>query len=156
MKHKLKVIRNELLLDGPPTRMEMDGSDESYLGNVTGDSRHWNYGKNLSFTDDDEYNKKLEQRNNEWRLLREQNPPGIETEIHVKTSGFFCEAPSKFEVLPETKLFFSKIKTFLYACLDIEYAHFVVQRVNYNLTETLFELNALLGKTNILPPPVQF
>lgn len=27
----------------------------------------------------------------------------------------------------------------------IEYAHFVVQRVNYNLTETLFELNGLLG-----------
>lgn len=33
---------------------------------------------------------------------------------------------------------------------DIEYAHFVIQRVNYNLTETLFELNALLGKRNTL------
>lgn len=33
--------------------------------------------------------------------------------------------------------------------VDIEYAHFVIQRVNYNLSETLFELNALLGKWTV-------
>lgn len=77
------------------SRLEFDSSDESF-NNVTNNARHWNYGKNLSFTNDDEYNKKLELRKNEWRLLLEQNPPGIESEIHVKTSGFFCEAPSKF------------------------------------------------------------
>lgn len=124
------------------SRLDFDGSDESY-NNVTVNSRHWNYGKNLSFTDDEEYNKKLELRNNEWKLLREQNPPGIESEIHIKTNGFFCEAPSKFlkfeiTVLPKN----DKLRSFT---LDIEYAHFVIQRVNYNLTETLFELNALLG-----------
>lgn len=77
------------------SRLDFDSSDESY-NNATSDSRHWNYGKNLSFTDEEEYNKKLEQQNKEWKLLREKNPPGIESDIHIKTNGFFCEAPSKF------------------------------------------------------------
>lgn len=135
----MKIIRNELWLNAS-SKLDIDSSDESY-SNVTNDVRHWSYGKNLSFTDDDEYNKKLEQRN-EWRLLREQNPPGIESEIHVKTNGFFCEAPSKFmENFCQGK---SRSK-FFFNFIDIEYAHFVVERVNYNLSETLFELNALLG-----------
>lgn len=92
------MIRDELMLN-ISTRIEFDGSDE-LDSNVTNNNnvRHWNYGKNLSFTDDEEYNKKLELKNNPWRLLREQNPPGIESEVHTKTNGFFCEAPSKCEL----------------------------------------------------------
>lgn len=33
--------------------------------------------------------------------------------------------------------------------LDIEYAHFVVKRVNHNLTESLFEINALLAMCDL-------
>lgn len=79
------------------SKLDLDTSDESY-NNVSNNVRHWNYGKNLSFTNDEEYNKKLELSTNEWRLLREQNPPGIESEIHTKTSGFFCDAPSKLQM----------------------------------------------------------
>lgn len=94
------MIRDDLWPRNASSKLEFDGSDELYH-NGTGNDRHWNYGKNLSFTNDEDYNKKLEMRNNEWRLLREQNPPGIDSDIHVKTSGFFCDAPSECTDLME-------------------------------------------------------
>ncbi|KAJ6638287.1 Protein dispatched [Pseudolycoriella hygida] len=117
-KNRIKVVRDELLLNGSGL-LEVDGFDESNVKDTN--NRHWNYGKNLSFTSEEEYNKKIEQRTKEWKLLREQNPPRTEPGMHVRTNGFFCGAP------------------------NVEYAHFVVQRVNYNLTESMFELNALLA-----------
>lgn len=108
-KNKLKAIRDQLTLN-TSGRLDFDTSDESYT-NVTNNVRHWNYGKNLSFTNDEEYNKRLEQRN-EWKLLREQNPPGIESELHTKSNGFFCDAPSNFQ-----------FKSILYATFDND-SHF--------------------------------
>lgn len=58
--------------------------------------QHWNYGKNLSYTNDDKYNEKLELKKNQWKLLREQNPPSATADLHIRTDGFFCEAPSKY------------------------------------------------------------
>lgn len=72
--------------------------------------------------------------------MREQNPPSATTDIHIKSDGFFCEAPSNLQCNK-----FVPLIDFFFVVIDIEYAHFVVQRVNNNLTESMFEINALLA-----------
>lgn len=120
------------------TRLDADTEANENNSSIIRSEQHWNYGKNLSFTNEDEYNEKQEQKKNQWKLLREQNPPSATTDIHIKTDGFFCEAPSKC-----TFLFASDIKSNIVS--DPEYAHFVVQRINHNITDTLFDLNGMLA-----------
>lgn len=57
---------------------------------------HWNYGKNLSSINEEENNEKVELKKNQWKLLREQNPPSATTDMHIKSDGFFCDAPSQY------------------------------------------------------------
>lgn len=56
----------------------------------------WDYGKNSSHTDE-EYDRKLETKKNQWTLLRKESPPTAASGggKHVNSDGFFCEAPSK-------------------------------------------------------------
>lgn len=86
-------LRNSTRLEFADTEQFHDANESN--SSIIRSDQHWNYGKNLSFTNEDEYNEKQEQKKNQWKLLREQNPPSATTDIHIKTDGFFCEAPSK-------------------------------------------------------------
>lgn len=88
----IKDLRNSTRLELTDTEHHEANENNS---SIIRSEQHWNYGKNLSFTNEDEYNEKQEQKKNQWKLLREQNPPSATTDIHIKTDGFFCEAPSK-------------------------------------------------------------
>ncbi|XP_058062470.1 protein dispatched [Anopheles bellator] len=81
----------------------------------------WEYGKNQTFYTDEIGNKTMEKKRAKWDTLRKLKPPPEPVEMHIPSDGFFCESPNK------------------------EYAHLVAQRINYNLNDTLFELNAFLA-----------
>lgn len=60
-------------------------------------TEQWHYGKNQSFTDEEEYNEKVQQKNKQWKMLQKPNPPPAIIDEHIRMDGFFCEAPSKLE-----------------------------------------------------------
>ncbi|XP_039441963.1 protein dispatched [Culex pipiens pallens] len=101
--------------------------------NDTFSLRHdnWEYGKNMTFYPDETGNKTVEKKRAKWDTLRNLKPPPDIVEMHIPADGFFCESPNK------------------------EFAHFVVQRVNYNLNDTLFELNAFLAMCDLEQKIVQ-
>uniref|UniRef100_A0A1Q3F822 Putative patched transmembrane receptor n=1 Tax=Culex tarsalis TaxID=7177 RepID=A0A1Q3F822_CULTA len=101
--------------------------------NDTFSLRHdnWEYGKNMTFYPEETGNKTVEKKRAKWDTLRNLKPPPDVIEMHIPADGFFCESPNK------------------------EFAHFVVQRVNYNLNDTLFELNAFLAMCDLEQKIVQ-
>lgn len=93
---KLKFIKESKKFNNTG-KINYDMFDESFDDNnktlVGNRSENWHYGKNQSSTDEEEYNEKVQYKNNQWKLLQKQNPPLIDE--HIRTDGFFCEAPSK-------------------------------------------------------------
>ncbi|XP_035783888.1 protein dispatched-like [Anopheles albimanus] len=81
----------------------------------------WEYGYNRTYYAEETAKKTMTGKRDNWNTLRKLRPPPEPIEMHIPSDGFFCESPNK------------------------EYAHLVVQRINYNLNETLFELNAFLA-----------
>ncbi|XP_041788243.1 protein dispatched [Anopheles merus] len=81
----------------------------------------WEYGRNQSYYTEEVGNKTMEKKRAKWDTLRRLKPPPEPIETHIPSDGFFCESPNK------------------------EYAHLVVQRINHNLNDSLFELNAFLA-----------
>lgn len=55
---------------------------------------HWDYGKNLTYTNVTKNNKQKQATKDQWKILREFNPPSSTTDIHIPTDGFFCDSPS--------------------------------------------------------------
>lgn len=105
----------------------------------------WDYGRNLSHTDD-EYDKKQETKKNQWTLLRKETPPSAGNSRHINSDGFFCEAPSKCSTKKNYRILLNLSDSF---GADPEYAHFVVQRVNRNRSESLFNANGLRAMCDI-------
>lgn len=56
---------------------------------------HWEYGKNMSYINITESNKEKEAAKDQWKILRNINPPSSTTDLHIPTDGFFCDSPSK-------------------------------------------------------------
>lgn len=68
--------------------------DDSY-DNETFNNRHkhWGYGKNLTYENDEEKISMNEKKKEQWKILSRMYPPTVTT---VQTSdGLFCESPSK-------------------------------------------------------------
>ena len=99
---------------------EFDGADDSSRF----DHRTWEYGRNKSYVSDEISNKTKEKKTPDWKKLRSSDPPR-KPEINMVSDGYFCESPDK------------------------EYAHFVIKRINYNLKNSLFELNAILAMCDL-------
>uniref|UniRef100_A0A182W1K9 SSD domain-containing protein n=1 Tax=Anopheles minimus TaxID=112268 RepID=A0A182W1K9_9DIPT len=97
---------------------EYDNETMSHRG---GRQEVWEYGRNQSYYTEEVGNKTMEKKRAKWDTLRKLKPPPEPIETHIPSDGFFCESPNK------------------------EYAHLVVQRINHNLNESMFELNAFLA-----------
>lgn len=59
-------------------------------------SRHWEYGTNSTYTNVTKAFKEKQASKNQWKILRNINPPSSTTDLHIPTDGFFCDSPSKF------------------------------------------------------------
>lgn len=57
---------------------------------------HWDYGKNQSYSDDEVTSRNL-QRKSTWVSLMNLTPPPLSID-HI-SDGFFCDAPSKNNIL---------------------------------------------------------
>lgn len=58
----------------------------------------WEYGRNVSFIDDDDdeaANKSIQMKKDNWMKLSKGVPPPFQTDIHTSSDGFFCESPSE-------------------------------------------------------------
>lgn len=91
-------------------------------------SMAWEYGRNVSFIDDDDddvVNRTIQMKKDNWMKLTKAQPPPFQVDIHTSTDGFFCESPNN------------------------GYSHFVMERINHNLTESLFEINGLLAMCDL-------
>lgn len=85
-------------------------------------SDQFEYGRNLTFVDEDDHREKVQTKKNTWRSLTQENPPAdISNGLHTQFDGYFCDTPNK------------------------EYAHFVLQRIGPNDTDSLFDLNGFLA-----------
>ncbi|XP_055523625.1 protein dispatched [Wyeomyia smithii] len=128
-KKRNRLNKSIRILKEISTNKSSNGELISYeeYDNDTFSSRHdnWEYGKNMSFYAEETGNKTMEKKRAKWDTLRNLKPPPDSIEIHIPADGFFCESPNK------------------------EFAHFVVQRVNHNLNDTLFELNAFLAMCDL-------
>lgn len=122
--NKMKMLK-ELTLNNRSSNGEVISFEE--YDNETFISRHdnWEYGRNMSFYAEETSNKTMEKKRAKWDTLRKLKPPPDLMEMHIPADGFFCESPNK------------------------EFAHFVVQRVNHNLSDSLFELNAFLAMCDL-------
>lgn len=106
----------------------------------------WEYGRNQSYYTEEVGNKTMEKKRAKWDTLRRLKPPPEPIETHIPSDGFFCESPSKYTALkPGAFQGNGTIDAFLPLTTDKEYAHLVVQRINHNLNDSLFELNAFLA-----------
>lgn len=96
-KNKLKLIKaktnNETLVDFNPF------NDIAYqpkaASNSSGHHDHWDYGKNMTYANVFAKNKDKEATKDQWKILRNINPPSSTTDFHIPTDGFFCDSPSK-------------------------------------------------------------
>ncbi|XP_049278174.1 protein dispatched [Anopheles funestus] len=95
--------------------------DNETMPHRNGRQEVWEYGRNQSYYTEEVGNKTMEKKRAKWDTLRKLKPPPEPIETHIPSDGFFCESPNK------------------------EYAHLVVQRINHNLNESMFELNAFLA-----------
>lgn len=86
---------------------------------------HWDYGTNQSYVNNNETEQMQQTKKDQWKMLRNFNPPSSTTDVHIPTDGFFCESPSP------------------------EYGHFVLERVNQTLNESLFEWSALIAMCDL-------
>lgn len=61
------------------------------------DAEAWEYGRNVSFIDDDDevQNKSNQAKKENWAKLQLNQPPPFQTDIHTSSDGFFCESPSR-------------------------------------------------------------
>ncbi|XP_035891595.1 protein dispatched [Anopheles stephensi] len=95
--------------------------DNETMAHRSGRQEVWEYGRNQSYYTEEIGNKTMEKKRAKWDTLRKLKPPPEPIETHIPSDGFFCESPNK------------------------EYAHLVVQRINHNLNDSMFELNAFLA-----------
>lgn len=107
---------------------------------------HWDYGTNLSYTNSNETEQMQQTKKDQWKMLRNFNPPSSTTDVHIPTDGFFCESPSKFTNSP----YFTSPKIIISIFqIGPEYGHFVLARVNRTLNESLFELNVMIAMCDL-------
>lgn len=94
--NKIKFIKDNFALNKSKNYDEKITFEE-YEDNDTFVNRHehWDYGKNQSYTDDDddELNSKKLQMKSTWVSLMNLTPPPLSVN-HI-SDGFFCDAPSK-------------------------------------------------------------
>lgn len=120
-----------------------DNDDKHFVNG----SRHYDYGTNLTYTNTTKADK--EKQPSKWKILHNFNPPSSTTDLHIPTDGFFCDSPSKFQLFCVVVKFRAFILTSLTFFLDNEYAHFIVQRVNHNVSDSLFEINAMMAMCDL-------
>lgn len=58
------------------------------------DHEHWAYGKNLTYMNATKANKEKQSSKDQWKELRDINPPSSTTDHHIPTDGYFCDSPS--------------------------------------------------------------
>ncbi|XP_060650621.1 protein dispatched [Drosophila nasuta] len=135
MANKMMVLNKRLKATKRPTPSEnkwLDGQIRDY--EITNDSNSSNngastieYGHNTTFVDEDEHRERMQSKSSRWRMLKQATLPndlGWPEAKAAKESieGFFCDSsPHK------------------------RYAHFVVQRIGPNATDSLFDLNGMLA-----------
>ncbi|XP_023308791.2 protein dispatched [Lucilia cuprina] len=76
------------------------------------------YGRNMTFVDEDDQRDRIHAKKSTWSILINGN---ISEKVRFPIEGYFCDSPAK------------------------EYAHFVVERIGPNSTDSLFDLNGLLA-----------
>uniref|UniRef100_A0A182PPZ7 SSD domain-containing protein n=1 Tax=Anopheles epiroticus TaxID=199890 RepID=A0A182PPZ7_9DIPT len=122
----IRIIKEELYDNQSVANGEIisfEEYDNETMGHGRGHGRQevWEYGRNQSYYTEEVGNKTMEKKRAKWDTLRRLKPPPEPIEMHIPSDGFFCESPNK------------------------EYAHLVVQRINHNLNDSMFELNAFLA-----------
>ncbi|XP_037946849.1 protein dispatched [Teleopsis dalmanni] len=84
-------------------------------------SEHFEYGKNTTFVDEDYHRQRIQTEKITWQNLKQASLSRSKSDgIHM-AAGYFCDSPGNM------------------------YAHFVVERIGPNATDSLFDLNALFG-----------
>ncbi|GAB0087327.1 Protein dispatched [Sergentomyia squamirostris] len=128
-KKKLALPEKIKLIKNLPNNGSFDFTDDydMMMDNSTGTPRHehWDYGKNISYVNDESTKKRNKLKKEKWIKLTKMYPPPLTTDVHTTSDGFFCESPNK------------------------EYSHFVMRRINHQLNESLFERNALLAMCDL-------
>lgn len=76
------------------------------------------YGRNTTFVDEDDQRDRIHAKKSTWSILINGN---ISEKVRIPIEGYFCDSPAK------------------------EFAHFVVERIGPNSTDSLFDLNSLLA-----------
>ncbi|KAH8311271.1 hypothetical protein KR044_005299 [Drosophila immigrans] len=130
--YKMMVINKRIKATKSPDNDHnkwLDGQIRDY--EITNDSSSGpstiEYGHNTTFVDEDEHRERVQSKTSRWRMLKQASLPNDVAWSEGKLSkesieGFFCDAsPHK------------------------RFAHFVVQRIGPNATDSLFDLNGMLA-----------
>lgn len=93
-KKKMKYIKQSAVNQTANNNFNFFDENDDHM-HLNGTQReHWEYGTNSSYINNNQTEQMQQTKKDQWKMLRNFNPPSSTTDIHIPTDGFFCESPS--------------------------------------------------------------